>query len=136
MQVSDQTKNQIMTLLYRLSQACRQNDLEAILSLFDSEFHGIGIVSDEKIIGTEGLRRKLEQELARGETCAIEYSDVRIRAEGTIAWVMSDITLYMTVDGSPRSLHARMTLVLRGTGHAWVIAQWHISQPVGKRNQR
>lgn len=129
MQISEQTRHQVMTVLYRFSQAYRQNDLEAILSLHDPGFRGYGTGRDEKILGLEGVKRQYEQEFARGDRIAFEYLDTRIGAEGTIAWVMSDVALYVTTGGAPKSVCGRLTMVLRGTGHSWVIAQSHLSVP-------
>lgn len=127
--VSEQTQNQIMTVLRRLATATGEKDLDSIMALTDPDFQGLGTGADEKAIGRVAYRRHLERDFSQAETLSLEFSDVRIGAEGTVAWVMADMAYRAVVDGAPQTLDGRMTAVLRGTGHAWVVAQLHYSLP-------
>ncbi|MDV2481995.1 nuclear transport factor 2 family protein [Methanoculleus sp. Wushi-C6] len=129
MRVSEQTQNQIMEMLRRLTEATGKKDVDAILAFTDPEFRGLGTGIDEKVIGKEEYRRHLERDFAQAEEVALELSGIHIGAEGTIAWVMADMTYRFVVDGVPRTMDGRMTAVLRGTGHAWIFAQLHYSFP-------
>ncbi len=133
MRVSEQTREQIMAVLRRMTDAMGRKDVEALVALADPEFRAFGTGADEKAIGREEYRRHLERGFAQAETVALDLSDVRIGAEGTVAWVMADMTCRFVVDGIPRTLDGRMTAVLRGTGHAWVFAQMHYSFPAEGR---
>ncbi|KLK87625.1 hypothetical protein SZ63_10015 [Methanoculleus sediminis] len=127
MRVSEQTREQIMAVLRRTTEATRKKDLDSIMALTDPDFRGIFTAADGKVIGRNACRRRLERGFAQVETIALDLSDVRIAAEGTVAWVMADMTCHFVVDGIPQTLDGRMTAVLRGTGHAWIFAQVHCS---------
>jgi len=127
--VSEQTQGQIMGVLRRLAKATGEKDIESIMALTDPDFCGLGTDAGEKVIGREAYRHQLEREFAQAETISLEFSDVRIGAEGTVAWVLADMAYRFVAGGAPRTLDGRMTAVLRGTGHAWVIAQLHYSLP-------
>ncbi len=129
MQVSEQTRNQIMAVLRRMAEATARKDVEGIMTLTDPDFRGFGTGSDEKAIGKEAYRRHLERDFSQAETIALEFSDVRIGAEGTVAWVMADMAYRVVADGASQTLNGRLTAVLRGTGHAWVFVQMHYSLP-------
>ncbi|MCK9299341.1 nuclear transport factor 2 family protein [Methanoculleus sp. YWC-01] len=129
MRVSEQTQEQIMAVLRRMTEATARKDVDAIMALTDPDFQGFGTGADEKAIGRDAYRRHLERDVAQAETIALDLSDVRIAAEGTVAWVMADMAYHFVVDGVGETLNGRMTAVLRGTGHAWVFAQVHYSFP-------
>ncbi|MCM2466730.1 nuclear transport factor 2 family protein [Methanoculleus oceani] len=129
MRVSEQTRDQIMAVLRRMAEAMAGKDVDGIMALTDPDFRGFWTGADEKVIGKEAYRRHLERDFARAETIALEFSDVRIGAEGTVAWVMADMACRVVADGAPQTLNGRLTAVLRGTGHAWVFAQMHSSLP-------
>lgn len=129
MRVSEQTREQIMAVLRRMTEAMGRKDVESLVALADPDFRAFGTGADEKAIGREAYRRHLERGFAQAETVALDLSDVLIGAEGTIAWVMAEMTYSSVAGGVPRTMNGRMTAVLRGTGHAWVFAQMHYSLP-------
>jgi len=118
-----------MAVLRRLEEATAKKDVDGIMALTDPDFQGFGTGADEKAIGRDAYRRHLERDVVQAETIALDLSDVRIAAEGTVAWVMADMVYHFVVDGVGETLNGRMTAVLRGTGHAWVFAQVHYSLP-------
>lgn len=134
MRVSEQTRDQIMAVLQRLVEAAGRKDVGSIMALTDPDFRGFGSGIDEKVIGREASRRHIERDFSQVETFALSLSDVQISAEGTVAWVMADLTCHIIADGVPQDLDGRMTMVLRGTGHAWIIAQVHYSLPAEERS--
>ncbi|WP_214084139.1 nuclear transport factor 2 family protein [Methanoculleus sp.] len=129
MRVSEQTQDQILAVLRRMAEATARKDIDGLVALADPDFRGLGAGADEKVIGREAYRRHLERDFAQAETIALDFSDIRIGAEGTVAWVMADMVYHIVAGGVPQTLNGRLTAVLRGTGHTWVFAQMHYSLP-------
>ena len=63
-------------------------------------------------------------EFAEALAGTFALADLEIACEGTIAWV----TARLVREGVP-ARDGRFTAVLRGTGHAWLVAQVHASLP-------
>jgi len=135
MRVSEQTREQIMAVLRRMTEAMGRKDVESLVALADPEFRAFGTGAGEKVIGREAYRRHLEHGFAQAETVALDLSDVRIAAEGTVAWVMAGMTCRSVAGGVEGTRNGRMTAVLRGTGHAWIFAQVHYSFPAGGQEE-
>ncbi|MCK9306875.1 MAG: nuclear transport factor 2 family protein [Methanoculleus sp.] len=129
MQVSEQTQNQIMAVLRQMAEATAEKNLDAMKALTDPDFQAFGTNSDEKVFSREAYLRHLEQDFSQAETIALEFCDIHIGAEGTVAWVMGGMTYNIVADGALQTLNGRLTAVLRGTGHAWVFVQLHYSLP-------
>jgi ketosteroid isomerase-like protein len=129
MQVSEQTQNQIMAVLRQMAEATAEKNLDAMKALTDPDFQGFGTGSDEKVFSREAYLRSLERDFSQAETISLEFCDIHIGAEGTVAWVMAGMTYHIVADGVPQTLNGRLTAVLRGTGHAWVFVQLHYSLP-------
>jgi len=129
MPVSEQTQDQILAVLRRMAEATARKDLDGMVALADPDFRGFGTGLDEKAVGREAYRRNLERDFSQAETISLEFSDIRIGAEGTVAWVMAGMAYHIVADGVSQTLNGRLTAVLRGTGHAWVFAQMHYSLP-------
>jgi ketosteroid isomerase-like protein len=132
MRVSEQTREQIMTVLRRLEEATAKKDVDGIMALTDPDFWGL--FAGEKAVGREACRRHLERGFSQAEKISVDLSDIHIAAEGTVAWVMADTACRFVVAGIPQTLNGRMTAVLRGTGHAWIFAQVHCSLPAEGRS--
>ena len=129
MPISEQTHNQVMAVLQKITGAVREGDIEGILGLVDPGVAALGAGPGERVVGKEDLHRRLERDLARVGNVVVELSGIRINAEGTVAWVMADVACHTVVDGATQTRNGRLTAVLRGTGHAWVFAQVHLSIP-------
>ncbi len=129
MRVSEQTQNQIMAVLRQMAEATARKDVDGVMALADPDFRGFGTGLDEKVIGKEAYRRQLERDFSQAEAISLEFCDVHIGAEGTVAWVMADMAYHAVVDDALHTLNGRLTAVLRGTGHAWVLVQMHYSFP-------
>lgn len=111
MAVSRQTEEQVLAVLDRLRRAMRDGDADRIAELTVPGFAGFGLAR---------TARTLAEALPGGY--ALE--DVAIACEGTVAWVSARLV----PDDAPAPA-GRCTLVLRGTGHAWLVAQLHASLP-------
>ena len=133
MPVSEQTQNQIMAVLRRMAEATAEKDVDGVVALVDPGLRAFGTGPDEKAIGREAYRRHIERDFGQAEAIRLEFSDVHIGAEGTVAWVMADMVYHIVAGGTPQTLNGRLTAVLRGTGHAWVFAQLHYSLPAGNQ---
>ncbi|WP_292406990.1 MULTISPECIES: nuclear transport factor 2 family protein [unclassified Methanoculleus] len=127
MQVSEQTQNQILAVLRRMAEAMGRKDLDGVMALTDLDFRGFG--TGGTVIGREAYRRRLERDFARSETLSLEFFDVHIGAEGTVAWVLADAVYRIVAAGVEETQKRRLTAVLRGTGHAWIFVQQHCSLP-------
>ncbi|MDO8842270.1 nuclear transport factor 2 family protein [Methanocalculus sp.] len=123
--LSKQTEEQIRELLDRYLSLYGKKDLDTILSLFSEDCMGIGTGKDEIIRNRDELKEQLLRDFTQVNELAISMDTCIIRAEGTICWVMGDLTF--TADGT--IIPCRCTMVLRGTGHRWEIVQMHISVP-------
>ncbi|RXE56483.1 hypothetical protein ABH15_10470 [Methanoculleus taiwanensis] len=129
MLVSEQTQKQIESVLERIALAYGAKDIESLMAVVDPDFRGYGTGPDEVFIGKDEYRRQVERDLAQASEIEIGYSDLMISAEGTIAWVMAELLVNAAVNGRRTRLIGRFTAVFRGTGHAWLLAQSHLSLP-------
>lgn len=129
MNVSAQTRIQIMDIIDQMARYYSRKDVERLLSLIDEHYCGLGPGADEKVTGKEEFRRHLLRDFAHCDALSMELANVRIFAEGTIAWFLADCTITPTVTGIARPIRGRMTGVLRGIGHTWLLAQTHFSVP-------
>lgn len=123
--LSRQTEDQIQGLLDTFVDLYSQKDCEGILSITAVDMMGFGTGADEIVRNREEMERQLQRDFEEVESLFVRITDYTIKAEGTIAWVIGDITF--TADG--REITSRLTMVLRGTGHRWEIVQIHISEP-------
>jgi len=123
--LSRQTEDQIQGLLNRFCDLYSQKDLEGILAITAPDMMGFGTGADEIVRNHEEMERQLSRDFEEFETISVRMADCTIKAEGTIAWVMGDLTFTAEKNEIP----CRITMVLRGTGHRWEIVQMHISQP-------
>lgn len=112
--VSSQTCRQIAAVLGCLVEAAHCGGPAALAGLAAPEIAGFWF--DRAVHGSAGFAEAL------AGTFALE--DLEISCEGTIAWVTARL-----VRGDAPGTEGRFTAVLRGTGHAWLIAQIHASLP-------
>jgi len=121
--LSTQTKVQIEDLLDRFTTAWERRDWRTILDLSADDIMGYGPVGGEIAGDKKEFEQKFREGYGKAETLSVRRGDCTLKAEGTIAWVIGDLTL--SIDGT--ILPCRFTMVLRGTGHRWVVVQYHIS---------
>ena len=125
MKVSEQTQNQIMAVLQRMVEAVAKEDSDSVTTLLDPDFRFLG--PGGKTLRMDEFHRYLEHDFSRVEAISLNLSDIHISAEGTVAWIMTDLTCRVVASGAPQTHSGQVTAVLRGTGHAWVFAQIHLS---------
>lgn len=114
MTVSSQTCRQIGAVLGCLVEAARCGGPAALAGLAAPEIAGFWF--DRPVHGP--------LEFAEALAGTFDLADLEIACEGTVAWV----TARLVLDGSSMA-EGRFTAVLRGTGHAWLLAQVHGSLP-------
>ncbi len=114
MTVSAQTREQVEAVLARLAEAARPGDAAGLAGIADPGVEGFWIAAPVR--GPE--------ELAAAIRAPFAILDPSISCEGTIAWVTARFA-----GGDGRRADGRLTAVLRGTGHTWLLAQIHASLP-------
>jgi ketosteroid isomerase-like protein len=130
MTTSQQTRIQVQDTLDRFALFYSRKDVPLVLSMIDPGFTGFGTGIDEKASGIEEYRLFLERDLAQCETISMDFNDILITAEGTVAWVAAGCLIDVVLkDRRKMALQTRCTVVLRGTGHEWLIAHLHLSLP-------
>ncbi|HVP94649.1 MAG TPA: nuclear transport factor 2 family protein [Methanoregulaceae archaeon] len=129
MTTSQQTRIQVQDTLDRFALYYNRKDKDKVLSLIDPSITGFGTGADEKAIGIDEYRKFLARDMAQCDKVSIEFSDVHIFGEGTVAWVACGSTIRADKDERTSIIVMRATFVLRGTGHDWLITHLHLSVP-------
>ena len=114
MTVSNQTCRQIAAVLGCLVEAASCGGPAALAGLAAPEIAGFWF--DRPVHSPAEFAEALEGTFA--------LADLEIACEGTIAWVTARL-----VPDAASATEGRFTAVLRGTGHAWLLAQVHASLP-------
>lgn len=114
MTVSTQTCEQVSAVLDRLADASRSGDRAALAGLAAPGIAGFW--TGLPVHGPAGF--------AEAVRAPFTLEDLEISCEGTVAWVAARLV----TDGAIAP-GGRFTAVLRGTGHAWLLAQVHASLP-------
>jgi ketosteroid isomerase-like protein len=137
MAISEQTALQIREVLDAFRAAYAARDVEGVVAHITPGFVGYGTGADEKIAGAEEYRAQIARDFRQCEAIGMEFADLSIGAEGTVAWIAADCTVSATVGGRAHAWKGRMTGVLRGDGKTWRFAQLHLSLPAeGQRAGR
>jgi ketosteroid isomerase-like protein len=114
MTVSAQTQEQVVAVLEQLAGAARSGDAATLAGIADPALEGFWIHTPVR--GPAGLAAAIH--------APFSLVELSIACEGTIAWVTARL-----VPGDGQRANGRFTAVLRGTGHAWLLAQIHASLP-------
>ncbi|MBR1368422.1 hypothetical protein RJ53_02460 [Methanocalculus chunghsingensis] len=122
--LSTQTKDQIEDLLDQFTAAWERRDIPAILGISADDIMGYDPGDDWRVHNRREFEAVLRKRYAMAETFSLRRGACTIKAEGMIAWVIGDLVL--TID--EEVLPCRFTMVLRGTGHRWVVVQYHLSR--------
>jgi hypothetical protein len=114
MTVSSQTRDQVASVLADLVVAARSGDASALAGCAGPDITGFWF--GRAVHGPEELGAVVAEPFT--------LADPEIACEGTIAWVTAHL-----VRAGPPVVEGGFTAVLRGTGHAWLLAQVHASLP-------
>lgn len=128
MPLSNQTKDQILNILDEYKIAYNSHDPKALAKTLASDIMMYGCRHDEEISGAQNYISLMEKNFARYKTGSIRFDQVEIKGEGVIVWI-SAICYLGSINGAGEKVEtkSRFTAVFRGTGHAWEIAQIHMS---------
>ncbi len=127
MNPSQQTSLQVRDTLDILVRHWNQGDISGFLSHTDTECSGIGTSSDGPFRGSDEFRRFLETET--GILKGLGLSESSVDAIGTISWITG--TFHALKNDGRTITGGRFSMVLKGTGHAWVLVHLHLSCPAG-----
>lgn len=114
MTISSQTRSQVEALLDRFVEAAGTGDGAALEGVVSPDLTGFWV--DRAVRGGAELAEALDGPFG--------LAGLEVSCEGTIAWVAARM-----VGSGASAPRGRFTAVLRGTGHAWQIAQVHASLP-------
>ncbi len=112
MTISQQTEQQVLDLLSRLISSLRERRADLITTMLAPEFTAVLPGNPE--------RYATPAEFIENLPAPFIIDQVEIRAEGTIAWVSARM-----VEVTEPARVGWFSAVLRGTGHAWLVAQVH-----------
>ncbi|MBP1927549.1 ketosteroid isomerase-like protein [Methanolinea mesophila] len=126
MMVSQQTRLQVLDVIDRFALHCSRKEVEEASSLVHPEFFGF-FREGERVDGREHFSSHLRGILDRYDDVRISFEDIVIGAEGTIVWVTATCRSRYGGDEGTSEQTARFSAVMRGTGHAWLFAMFHLS---------
>lgn len=129
--LSAKTREAIVRTMYAYASAYERKDLDSIAALLAPEVVGIGSEKGEWVEGREEYVSAIARECAEFDDISFEYGDLRIAADGIIAWVAAPVEMTVTAGGKVRHLHGRLTAVLMDTWDGWRFVQMHFSVPEG-----
>ncbi|MCQ8894501.1 MAG: nuclear transport factor 2 family protein [Methanolinea sp.] len=121
MKPSPQTTLQVLDTIDLFLRHLHQGEMQEALSLLDANASVIGMAERGILRGLSGISQYLERNSARLR--GIEFQDIQVDAVGTIAWAFGHFSIGPGSEG-------RVSVVLKGTGHAWAIVHIHLSYPV------
>ncbi len=131
MKADMETETEIIDILNKLANAYTKRDTRVIEALVASDpdvvLYGTG--TDEKRIGLDQIKAKVERDWSQSEATSITYEWTSISSSGSVAWVASDATFHIKADGTQMKLPARVTLVLEKRNDRWLVVQGHFSFP-------
>ncbi len=129
MPVSLQTIGQIETHLRSFETACAEQDVPRLAALLHRDVHGFLPYPGDAFSSREELLGIFSSNFLKGLNPALCIFHERIDADGVVAWVSAQCRLTLPSPKGACHTIGRATLVFRGTGHAWTIAQLHVSLP-------
>jgi hypothetical protein len=120
---SPQTSLQVLDTLDTFAKYLGRSDVPAALALLDRNASFVSPDEEAVFRGMTGIGEYLEREKERYRN--FRLMNLEAGAVGTVAWVNG----YFSAgpDSSGKSYRGRVSCVLKGTGHAWVIVHVHLS---------
>jgi len=130
--LSDKTREAVVRTMYAYAAAYSRKDADAVMELMAPEIVAIGTGQDEWAEGPEQVRAGMERDFAQCDTVSVEYGDLRIAADGIIAWVAAPFEITAIAGGKMQALRGRLTAVLMNTWDGWRFVQMHVSLPAAE----
>ncbi|WP_165394848.1 nuclear transport factor 2 family protein [Methanofollis fontis] len=127
--LSEKTREAIISTMYAYASAYSRMDVNGVMELMAPEVMAIGSGEDEWLEGREQVQAGTERDFSECETVSIEYGDLRIAADGIIAWVATPFEITAIAGGRMQVFRGRLTAVLMDTWEGWRFVQMHFSFP-------
>lgn len=133
MKASPKTTDEITAVLEKYSDLYLKAQLDDLMDLFspepDTTLINAGL--EEKQVGRENIRSKIEQSLNQKETITLfQYHNLLISEKETVAWVSSDLEVKLEWEKNEMNLFLRLTAVFEKRDDNWLIVQMHSSAPL------
>jgi uncharacterized protein (TIGR02246 family) len=131
MKATPQTGDEIQLVLDQFSAGYGKKDIDALLSLFDTDPNVlvIGTGEDEKRTGQEEIRIQFERDFCQSEKLTVEFENVAISEQDGVCWVAGDTNVYLSAEGRAMHVYLRFTAVLTRKDGKWLFVQTHFSVP-------
>jgi len=136
MKADAKTENEVMDTVKHCFDAFVKRDLNGFLSFFatDPDVVVIGTGRDEKCIGIDEIKAIIGRSFSQFEDGRFEFGWHSVSAKGTLAWLVTDVTLYVKIGKREIVEPLRLTCILEKRGDKWFIVQSHDSLPaVGQK---
>jgi len=133
--LSDKTREAVVRTMYAYAAAYNRMDVDGVMELMAPEIIAIGSGKDEWVEGSDKMRAAIERDFAQCDTVSIEYGDLRIAADGIIAWVATPAEFTAITGGTMQALRGRMTAILMNTWDGWRFVQMHFSVPAADQEE-
>lgn len=133
--LSDKTREAVVRTMYAYAAAYNRKDADGVMELMAPEIIAIGCGQDEWAEGPEQVRACIERDFAQCDTVSVEYGDLRIAADGIIAWVAAPFEITAIAGGKMQALRGRLTAVLMNTWDGWRFVQMHFSLPAADQEE-
>jgi ketosteroid isomerase-like protein len=131
MSLSAKTREAVTKTMYAYASAYKRKDAEGVAALLAPEVIGIGSEKGKWVEGRDAYVSAIAREFEGFDDISLEYGDLRIAADGIIAWVATPFEMTITADGRVRHLNGVLTAVLMNTWDGWRFVQIHFSVPEG-----
>ncbi len=133
MRACAKTEMAITNVLNKYTEAYSKKDIKGVLSLLtqDPDMTFVGTDVNEKCTGPNQLRKLIERDFNIVDDLSWKWGEEPlISMAGNVAWVTTDCSVRVTIQGEPLDLPLRITAVMENRNNKWLIAQWHNSVPV------
>jgi ketosteroid isomerase-like protein len=129
MKVSQQTRIQVIDIVDRLLVSASRGDIVQGMDLIAEDFSGFVTGRSDRVLNRDSFARWLKES---GRDLPSDLSEMDVRAEGTIAWVTAVFIISNGSGGDLKQMPGKLTLILRGTGHTWVITHLNLYLPMAE----
>jgi len=131
MQATQKTVAEIQAVLDKFCAGYGSKDIDALLSLFDSnpDVLVIGTGEDEKRTGLTEIRIQFERDFCQSERLTVDFENIVISQQDSVCWIAGDTNVYFTAEGKAMHVLLRFTAVLTCHDEKWLFVQTHFSVP-------
>ena len=131
MKADAKTEAAVMSTMKRFIDGYENRDIDSIISCYapDPDLVAIGTGVDERSLGLNEVRTRLERDMAQSEILSIELGWRSLSAAGSVAWVACDAIIHGKSGGQEINFPGRFTAVLEQREGKWLIMQRHFSTP-------